>query len=78
MLLSIPWHPKNWLILLSEYVITFPEETSVPVWAKPTVESTDITDDPELTVDKTLVFGVIPKVPLIKSLSLYPTKRPTL
>ena len=48
-------------------------DTKVPVWPKPIVESTVITEDPADTLVIDFVLPVILKVPSIKSISLNPT-----
>ena len=52
--------------------------TTVPVWPKPIVESTLMIEDPTDTVSRTLEAPGIVNVPSIRSLSLYPIKRPIL
>ena len=75
---TIPEHPKNWLTLLSEYVIVLFPEYIVPVCSNPIVESTDITEAPILTFSKTFELGVIVKLPWTLLLSPYPTNNPIL
>jgi len=53
-------------------------DIKVPVWPKPIVESTVITDDPAETLPITFDFGEILNVPSIKSTSLNPMNRPIL
>ena len=50
----------------------------MPVWPKPTVESTVITEDPADTLLITFVLPGILKVPSIKSTSLNPTNNASL
>ena len=52
--------------------------TIVPDSGKPIVESTVITESPDETDSKTLENPGTIKVPSTRSLSLYPTKRPSL
>ena len=78
MVSTTPEHPKNWLILLSTYVIVLFPEYIVPVCPNPIVESTDIIEAPILTFSKTFELGVIIKLPWTLLLSPYPTNNPIL
>ena len=60
-------HPINWLILLLVYVILLIPDITIPVFANPTVESTEIIEDPTDTVSKLFELGVTLKVPVIVS-----------
>ena len=71
----MPVQFKNWLTVLSVYVIVLIPDTIVPAVPNPTVESTVITDDPADTSPITFDFPGIVNVPLIPLLSLYPTNR---
>ena len=66
-------HPKNWLIVLSEYEIILFPDTTVPEVVNPIVESTVITDAPRDTFSTTFVFGEILKSPWIWVFSSNPT-----
>ena len=70
-----PTQFKNWLTVLSVYVIVLIPEITVPVVPNPTVESTVITEDPTDTLPITLVLPGIVNVPWIPVLSLKPTNR---
>ena len=50
----------------------------VPVFANPTVESTEIIEEPADTLSRALVLPGMVKTPWIKSLSLYPTNNDNL
>ena len=73
-----PVQPKNWLILFEVYSILLLPLTTKPVWPKPIVESTVITEAPGETDSKTLENPGTTKVPSTRSLSLYPTNKPSL
>ena len=65
-----PSHPKNWLTVLSVYVITLEPDIKVPVAPNPMVESTVIIESLIAVGLITLVFGVTVNVPSIRALSL--------
>ena len=74
----IPLQFKNWLTVLSEYVIVLIPDMIVPVVPKPTVESTVITLYPTAIFSKDLELGIIIKSPWTSEVSSYPTNNPIL
>ena len=54
---TTPEHPRNWLTVLSVYVMVFVPATRVPVAPNPTVESTVIIESDTATGLITLLFG---------------------
>ena len=78
MLSVIPLQPKNWLTVLSVYVILLIPAITYPVCANPTVESTERTEDPTETISVAFDDGVILNVPSIVERSSYPMNKDTL